>query len=59
MTVIAKTDISQREKECYVKNFGQGEKWLQGEIVKQKGPVTFEIKLQDGRIFQRHQDHVR
>ena len=43
----------------YVKNFGQGEKWLQGEIVKQKGPVTFEIKLQDGRIFQRHQDHVR
>ena len=43
----------------YAKNFGSGEKWLSGKIVRKKGPVTFEIELQNGKRLQRHQDHVR
>lgn len=43
----------------FAKNFGQGKKWLPGKIVSQKGPVTFEIELEDGRSCQRHQDHLR
>ena len=50
--------FSERER-VFAKNFGQGEKWLPGKIVSQKGPVTFEIELEDGRSCQRHQDHVR
>ena len=43
----------------FAENFGQGKKWLPGKIVSQKGPVTFEIELEDGRSCQCHQHHVR
>ena len=43
----------------FVKNFGQGERWLSGKIVSQKGPVTFETELDNGRICQWHQDYLR
>ena len=43
----------------YAKNFGQGNRWLPGLIVSSKGPVSFEIKLQNGKKCRRHQDHLR
>ena len=43
----------------FAKIFGQGKKWLPGKIVSQKGPMTFEIELEDGRSCQYHHDHVR
>ena len=44
----------------YAKNFGPGDKWLSGNIiVRKKGPVTFEIELQNGKRLQQNQDHVR
>ena len=36
--------------EFSVKNFPTGDNWLQGAIVKVSGPLSFHVKLQDGRI---------
>ncbi len=33
----------------YVKNYGSGNNWLSGSIVKCTRPVSFLVKLQDGR----------
>ena len=43
----------------YSKNFGQGPKWILGEIVESTGPVSFLVKLVSGQIIRRHQDHLR
>ena len=43
----------------YARNFGQGEVWLPGIISEVTGPVSYVIKLTDGRTVRRHQDHVR
>ena len=43
-----------------VKNFNNtGKKWLQGHIIKVVGPLSYVIKLTDGRIFRHHVDHLR
>ena len=39
-------------------NFAKGPKWLPGVIVDQTGPVSFHIRLDDGRVVRRHQDHI-
>ena len=54
-----KSQIFPEGERVLAKNLGQGKKWLPGKIVSQKGPVTFEIELEDGRSCQPHQDHVR
>ena len=41
-----------------MKNFPTGDNWLQGTIVKVSGPLSFQVKLQDGRIVRRHVDHI-
>ena len=43
----------------FVKNFGAGNKWLPGQIVKMSGPVSFLVELEDGRCRRCHQDHLR
>ena len=43
----------------YTKNFGQGQRWLPGVITEVTGPVSFMVRLGDGRIIRRHQDHLR
>jgi hypothetical protein len=43
----------------YAKNFGQGQRWLPSVITEVTGPVSFMVKLQDGRCVRRHQDHLR
>ena len=43
----------------YVQNFGQGQRWLPGQIQEVTGPVSFLIELVDWRPLRRHQDHVR
>ena len=42
-----------------VRNFAAGERWIPGQITEPVGPVSFLIELEDGRIFKRHQDHIR
>ena len=43
----------------YARNFRPGEAWLPGCIMETKGPVSFLVKLQDGRVLKRHVDHLR
>ena len=45
-------------EEVFVKNFRAGRKWLPGHIRHHRGPVSFEIELEDGRTCHRHQDHI-
>ena len=40
-------------------NFGEGLKWLPGTIYQQHGPVTFEVKLEDGRLWKHHTDQLK
>ena len=42
----------------YASNFARGSKWLPGQIVAKRGPLSFTIKLNDGRMWNRHIDHV-
>ena len=48
-----------QEDKVYVKTFGQGQRWLPGEIVEVTGPVSFMVKLLDGRLLRYHQDNLR
>ena len=43
----------------FVKNYHPGDKWLPGVIQKKTGPVSFVVKLTDGRVRRCHQDQVR
>ena len=43
-----------------IKNFNNtGPKWLQSHIVQPVGPLSYLVKLTDGRIFRRHVDHLQ
>lgn len=41
-----------------VENYHPGDKWLPGMIQKKTGPLSFVVKLTDGRIRRCHQDQV-
>ena len=43
----------------FVHDFPTGNKWLPGTVTQKKGPLSFLIKLADGRVFHRHIDHIR
>ena len=57
----------QHSKECHFKvgdavfvcNFGTGPNWITGKITACRGPVSFEVELDDGKVVRRHVDHVR
>ena len=42
----------------YTRNFSQGPKWVPGILLESNGPIGFEVELEDGRMWRRHQDHV-
>ena len=43
----------------FVKNFGPGRKWLPGKVTKVTGPVSYQVKLTDGRHRRCHVDQLR
>ena len=43
----------------YAQNFGTGQKWVPAVVQEVTGPVSFLVKLRDGRLIRRHQDHLR
>ena len=43
----------------YVRNFGQGRKWLLGQILQSAGLVTLMIQLSDDRVYKHHINHIR
>ena len=46
-------------EDVYVRNFSTGAKWLIGKVVRETGPVSYLIVLNDGRLIRRHVDHIR
>ena len=40
------------------RNFAPGVKWIPGTVVEKEGGVMVKVKLDDGRIWRRHIDHV-
>jgi len=40
------------------KNFRPGPKWMPGVIVEVLGPLSYQVKLNDGRMIKRHADHL-
>ena len=43
----------------YAQSFGTGQKWIPAIVQDVTGPFSFLVKLQDGRLIRRHQDHLR
>ena len=50
--------FSEGEK-VFVKNNLKGKKWIPGSIIKQTGPVSFKVTLQDGKTIRCHPDQLR
>ena len=43
----------------YVQDLPSRSTWLPGTVVKIRGPLTYDIELEDGRIVMRHVDNIR
>ena len=43
----------------YAQNFRTGQKWTPAVVKEVTGPVSFLVKLQDGRLIRSHVDHLR
>lgn len=43
----------------FVKDFSSPKSWQKGTVVQTTGPISALAELPDGRVVQRHQDHVR
>ena len=46
-------------QEVFIRNFGVGSRWISGVIVNSSGPVTWLIKLEDGKTVIGHANHIR
>ena len=56
----AKTRVLDAGQRVTAQNFGEGPKWLPGIISQQQcGPVMFEVKLEDGRLWKCHSDLLK
>ena len=42
-----------------VRVFWESSHWLKAVVMKQLGPVSYLVKLVDGRIWKHHIDHIR
>ena len=47
------------EDKIYYYNHGVGNKWLPGQVIKQTGPVSFHVDLDNGHHRRCHQDQLR
>jgi transposase InsO family protein len=43
----------------WVVNFQGSPKWMPGVLENKTGPVSFSVRLPDGRLWRRHVDHIR
>ena len=43
----------------YIRNFGNGPKWLPGVVTAVRGPLSYSVTLMDDRVVRRHIDHVQ
>ncbi|XP_036347496.1 uncharacterized protein K02A2.6-like [Rhagoletis pomonella] len=43
----------------WIRNYSTGPKWLKGRIYSRTGPVSYKVRLEDGRVIKRHLDQIR
>ena len=43
----------------FARNYGVGAQWVAGTVVGVDGPVSYAVRLEDGRIWRRHTDQMR
>ena len=43
----------------YMRNFRRGDKWIAANIHRKTGPVSYQVRLEEGQITRRHVDHLR
>lgn len=46
------------EDPVYIKNYGQGNKWIPARIIEKTGPVSYTAMSDDGKRTRRHQDQI-
>jgi len=44
--------------EVMCRNYGEGNKWIQGKIIQNLSPVTYLIKISKGNIYKRHLNQI-
>ena len=47
------------EVRVYVRNYNRGRPWVAGVVQSKTGPLSYTIKLEDGRVVKRHLDQIR
>ena len=55
----AKSRVFELGNKVFVKNPSSGPPWLSGDIIQIRGPVSYTVKLSDGRIMRKHVDQIR
>ena len=55
----AKSRVFEVGNKVFVKNPTSGPPWLSGHIIKIRGPVSYTVRLSDGRIMRKHVDQIR
>ena len=56
---IARRMYFSKGETVYAQKFGTGQKWMPAIVQDVTGPVSFLVKLEDGCLIRRHQDHLR
>ena len=54
----SRSRVFTQNQPVYARNYGPGEKWLPGVVVKLEGSVLVHVRLTDGRIVRRHLDQL-
>ena len=47
------------DDDVFARNYHNGDKWLSGKILKKTGPVSYRVRLENGKERRCHQDQVR
>ena len=55
----AKARVLECGGKVFIKDTSSSKEWDSGVVIEVNGPVTYKVKLQDGRILRRHIDHIR
>ena len=55
----AKSRVFELGNKVFVKNPSSGPPWLSGHIIQIRGPVSYTVKLSNGRIMRKHIDQIR
>ena len=42
----------------YARNYARGKTWLPGQVIAKQGPLSYTVKMQDGRVWRRHTDQI-